>query len=328
MIGSGSSLITTITDWGDDGVADLLAAYRNGNYRVDLCADGTKVRTLPAGESDFQPEFPENIDLKVTDYCGAGCAWCHEGSTVHGRHGDLSAPFLTTLRPGTELAIGGGNPLDHPELPAFLRRMHEQGVVCNLTVNQIHLESMRDSLDVLISEGLVYGVGISYMRPSDRLIAFLRDYPHAVLHVIHGVASYADLECLSGHGIKLLLLGYKTLRRGETFRGRFGAQVAARQATIYANIHRVLRGFEIVSFDNLAIEQLRLRRLFTSAEWDRFYMGDDGTHTMFIDVVTGEFAVSSTSQKRWALRDTVDAMFQAVRADAVTARTEGVRAIG
>lgn len=31
-----------------------------------------------------------------------------------------------------------------------------------------------------------------------------------------------------------------------------------------------------ISFDNLAISQLRLSRYFTEAAWERFYMGDDG----------------------------------------------------
>jgi hypothetical protein len=57
--------------------------YKNGNTFVEIYADGTKIRTT-ADEENPQPELPESIDLKITDYCDAGCAWCHENSTIHG----------------------------------------------------------------------------------------------------------------------------------------------------------------------------------------------------------------------------------------------------
>ena len=98
----------TITD------VPALAVYRNGDTLVTLYQDGSKIRRFP--DEGANPLFPESIDLKITDYCDAGCAWCHEGSTRRGKHADLNLAFLSTLRAGTEIAIGGGNPLDHPRL--------------------------------------------------------------------------------------------------------------------------------------------------------------------------------------------------------------------
>lgn len=81
--------------------------YINGNYRVTIYEDGTKEREVP---KDFcKPEFPESIDLKITNKCDMGCAYCHENSTLDGKQGHFAHDFLWTLRPGTELAIGGGN---------------------------------------------------------------------------------------------------------------------------------------------------------------------------------------------------------------------------
>lgn len=51
-----------------------LGSYRNGNYDVTIYDDGTKVRRTE--EDDFIPEFPENIDVKITDNCQIGCQFC------------------------------------------------------------------------------------------------------------------------------------------------------------------------------------------------------------------------------------------------------------
>ena len=62
----------------------ILGEYTNGNYRVRIYSDGTKVR-----ENDldfFEPEFPESFDINITNQCDMGCAMCHEDSIPDGRH--------------------------------------------------------------------------------------------------------------------------------------------------------------------------------------------------------------------------------------------------
>ena len=89
--------------------------YKNGNYRVLIDLEtGTKIR-----ENDldfFRADFPESFDVKITNRCDIGCAFCHENSTCDGKHGNiLFAGFIDKLHPYTEIAIGGGNPLAHPD---------------------------------------------------------------------------------------------------------------------------------------------------------------------------------------------------------------------
>ena len=48
-----------------------IGEYQNGNYTVKIYEDGTKIR-----ENDldfFESEFPENIDIKITNRCNMGC---------------------------------------------------------------------------------------------------------------------------------------------------------------------------------------------------------------------------------------------------------------
>jgi hypothetical protein len=149
---------------------ELLALYQNGNYVVKLYSDGTKIKQ--SMENSFISAFPDSIDLKITNYCDQNCPMCHEKSNENGKHADLDAPFLKTLKKGTELAIGGGNPLSHPSLLPFLKQMKEQGVICNLTINENHLKAYNDFILRLIHEKLIYGLGISLKAYNKQAVAF------------------------------------------------------------------------------------------------------------------------------------------------------------
>ena len=170
--------------------------YQNGNTTVTLMSDGTKIREY---EGVPLVVHPESLDVKITDHCTMNCQYCHESSTEAGVHGDLDVLLgtLKDLPAGVELAIGGGNPLDHPDLIPFLRTLRERGIVANITVNQGHLKTFQDMLVYLIKDELVKGVGISitsnnftYVKP------LLKISDNIVYHVIAGVNKVDDLENL------------------------------------------------------------------------------------------------------------------------------------
>ena len=48
-------------------------------------------------------------------------------------------------------------------------------------------------------------------------------------------------------------------------------------------------------------------------EYNEFFMGNDGQHTMFIDLVENNFAVSSTWSDRYPIMDNIVDMFNKVR---------------
>ncbi len=166
-------------------MSKLIALYQNGNYSVKLYSDGTKIKTTK--DDKFIASFPDSMDLKITDYCDMNCPMCHEKSSVNGKHGNLSEDFLSTLKKGTELAIGGGNPLSHPDLITFLTKMKEQGVICNLTVNETHLKKDRELIDELISQNLIYGLGVSIKSYNEYAVSFAKSYKNTILHVINGI---------------------------------------------------------------------------------------------------------------------------------------------
>ena len=53
----------------------LLGKYQNGNYKVMLLEDGTKIRYNDL--DNLTPDFAESMDVKLTDKCSVGCSfWC------------------------------------------------------------------------------------------------------------------------------------------------------------------------------------------------------------------------------------------------------------
>ena len=292
----------------------LLGRYVNGNFRTIIMDDGTKIRETK--EDEFIPAFAENIDTKISNYCDRGCSWCHEGSTTNGKHGDiLNEKFIDTLHPYQEVALGGGDVTSHPDLIPFLQKLKEKKVISNITVNQKHFEQKQELIRILVDEKLVYGIGVSLVNPTDEFIALVKQYPNAVIHVINGIFSASDAEKLSDNDLKILILGYKRLRRGEEWYGKEQDNISINQKWLKEKIADLISHFKVVSFDNLAIEQLDIRRLLSQEEWDEFYMGDDGTMTYFIDMVERKFAKSSTAplDERYDLLDSVDDMFQKIR---------------
>ena len=289
----------------------LLHKYQNGNYQVEIFEDGTKVRTSPDGE--FNAEYPESIDLKITNNCSFGkishgkvtskiCGFCHEQSFQGGQHASKDTietllDYFDGAPDGMEVAMGGGNALSHPDILYIAREMNKRGVILNLTHNQLHLDQDSETLNTLTQEGLVYGLGISYRGMVTNSLRAISHHKGFVLHVISGVDKPDDvLETITELKTKnVLILGYKDFGNGSKF---MSEEVEKRKREWYNKlapfVASVLRQGGNVLFDNLANEQLNVRRLFKEqSEYDTYYNGGDGTHTFYIDASTGMFGRNS-----------------------------------
>ena len=294
----------------------ILGSYKNGNFRTAIFEDGTKIRET--NDDEFQAAFAENMDIKITNYCDMGCPFCHEGSTTDGKFGGImNEKFVDTLHPYQEVALGGGDATSHPDLIPFLQKLKDRKVIVNMTVNQIHFEKKQVLIKKLVDEKLIYGLGVSLVTPTENFIKLVKQYPNAVIHVINGVLKPSDIQTLENNNLKILILGYKHLRRDDDFYDIDHKNIEIRQSWLYENLSNIIEKFNVVSFDNLAIEQLNARRLMTDEEWNEFYMGDDGTMTYYIDMVERKFAKSSTAafDKRYNLLDSVDEMFEQIKSE-------------
>ena len=271
--------------------------YQNGNCQISLELDGS--RTL-SYEDELELEFPLNIDIRVSNRCSFGqrpdgtwalCSFCHESAKTDGQECNYQElqDKLLGLPAGIELAIGSNELTDN--LYDFLIWCKDQGYICNLTVNQGHLRRDLSKLLKALNSKLINGLGISYRSilkwdiPDELLTE------NTVFHVIAGIDDVEDILKLSEKGVdKILILGEKD------FGGNLG------NVNLKSDLHKkwrwwlvkVLNAFEIVSFDNLALTQLKVRRYIDNEDWEIFHQGE---YSFYIDAADQTFKPSSRSPK-------------------------------
>lgn len=293
-------------------MSNVLGTYVNGNTIVVMYDDGTKVRYIKDGETPA-PEYPESMDLKITNCCDLGCPMCAEQSSPDGSHALLDTPLIESIHPYTELAIGGGNPLEHPQLLGFLTHMYTKSVICNLTVNVVHFMNNIPLLERLRDMELIHGLGISVPTAiPDGLIPVLKDFPNAVIHTIAGATPISTYDQLADHDLNLLILGFKFKGKGKEYAKNHWMQ--DRWFYLSDCIDDMRQHFKAIAFDNLAVEQLGIRDIFQD-EFSELYMGDDGEFTMYIDLVAGRYGKSSTHELTKIDANTVSELFHKLKED-------------
>ena len=282
--------------------------YQNGNYFVSINLDnGTKIReTINPDATEFVADFPESADVKITNRCPYNCAFCHEGSNINGKHSDaLHSHVWNTFCPYTEVALGGGSVTGYPDLVPLLERLKSLHLIPNITVRQEEFMSNLPLIRKLTDEKLIYGLGISLSNPNQEdFIKTVKEFPNAVIHVINGIVSLTELRKLANNNLKILILGYKEVRKGKILLANSAQNtiINNNKEALYAFLPKIIteRWFDVVSFDNLSIKQLNPKgRCVSNEDWETIYMGDDGldgeqtSASMYIDLVENEFARNS-----------------------------------
>ena len=276
----------------------MIAQYQNGNAIVKLFSDGTRHIEY---DDVLQLDAPLNIDIRVSTKCAFGaksdgtpgfCGFCHESAKQNGSECDYLylRDKLYDLPSGVELAIGANMLTDN--LFEFLFWAKMEGFICNVTINQGHIRRDYDLIKKAIDIGIVNGLGISYRSglkfdvPQEIL-----DYPNTVFHVIAGIDTFAEIEALPAKGVKkILILGYKTFGYGVNYFNSKTDDVTKNIKQWIWWVHKLFNKFDVVSFDNLALEQLKINRFFTNQNWSIFNQGE---HSFYINAVDGYYSPSS-----------------------------------
>lgn len=270
--------------------------YRNGNADITLYDDGTRI--IETDDSILKLDTPLNIDIRVSKRCPYGydssrgvsvCGFCHESATVDGKVCDydklLNVIRESDLPKGTELAIGAN--LISDDFIEFVKELNILGFIVNITVNERYLTDRGDrQLKKVIQ--YIKGLGISFrtLCGSMNLPEWISEYSNTVLHVICGIDNLKDVCKLHKKYHKILVLGEKD----------FGFNTNKVDLNSKSHIEwdtyimKLTKLFNIVSFDNLALEQLHIRDKISKDEYETFYQGE---HSMYINAVDEYFAPSS-----------------------------------
>jgi hypothetical protein len=273
--------------------------YKNGNTLVNLYEDGTRVIQF---EDTIELDYPLNIDIRVSTKCAFGldpntgksfCTFCHESARTDGNECDYKAlqNKLIGLPKGIELAIGANEVTI--ELCGFLHWCKAQGYIVNLTINQGHIKRDETTIKSLIELGLVKGIGISYRSSLKwKVPQFILDYENTVVHVIAGIDSIEEVLALKDKGVKkVLVLGEKDFGFNQ---GKVDLTTRSHREW-YWWVRKMFDTFDVTSFDNLALEQLNMKRFFSDENWEVFNQGE---HSFYINAVDQYFAPSSRNSNK------------------------------
>ena len=285
--------------------------YKNGNADVWLdLRDGTRIIEYPDNEP-LTLDTPLNIDIRVSTQCPYGynvvtkkstCAFCHESALVDGQechYGILQQVLIDAKLPhGTEIALGVNQVTD--DLMQFVKNLWELGLVVNITMNERYITEYGDTrLKQLMP--YIFGLGISYrsLQGCLSLPDWIAEYPHTVIHVINGIDDFNDIVELGVKYRKLLVLGEKDFGFN---RGKVDLSTPSHKQW-KANIMQLTKIFDIVSFDNLGLQQLEIRGKITDEEYKSFYQGE---HSMYISAVEQYYSPSSRTRNNIKRFDETD----------------------
>ncbi len=296
----------------DDSYRKIIADYFNGNVHIQLYDDGTRI--METDDNDFEFDMPTNIDLTITHSCNGHCPYCYLNCTDDGAVADLNHPALNTLGKYQELAINL-NDMEIPNLLSFLKKMKTNSIFVNGTISQTHFMAHYKELLKLCDEQLLWGIGVSLTKASAEFVRIVKKFPNIVIHVINGIVSQEDIEILSNKGLKLLVLGYKNIGRGEDYSKSHMVDIYTKQKYLKGILPKLFSCFNVISFDNLSIEQLNVKQMLTQKQWDEFYQGDEGTSTFYIDLVSGKYGVSSLCkpEEMLPMTDSIEEMFAVIK---------------
>lgn len=282
----------------DNKNVPLLAEWLNGNATVSLYENGTRIIDYP-DEEGLILSYPLNLDIRVSSQCAFGlnektgksiCTFCHESATTKGKEADYAKlkSILAPLPEGIELAIGVNQ--FTADFFDFLEYCKSKKWTVNATVNQGLIFRDKHHIAKCLDSKLIHGLGISYRAGMKYIPKQFVRYDNTVVHVIAGIDDISQVKDLANLGVrKILILGEKDFGFNK---GNVDLN-STNHIRWYRQLHELFKIFEVVSFDNLALEQLNVRRFVRN--WSQMYQGE---HSFYINAVDGYFSPSSRSPER------------------------------
>lgn len=95
-----------------------------------------KKRSYFSSPKHIRSPSPEMVDVSITQQCAGGCPYCYQDSWEGGEHADAELVRRVIEgfdTPPYQMAIGGGEPLLHPEFVDILKTVRYLGTMPNYT---------------------------------------------------------------------------------------------------------------------------------------------------------------------------------------------------
>lgn len=280
-------------DEGYDGTNDIKNSF-DGRIRFSISKDDECI-----------PEYPELIDLKITNMCEHGCPFCYMNATKDGEHAKLL--FLQSVisqfgMPSNsyyhrcEFSIGGGNILLYPDLEKLFSFIHSRGHILNVTIKADDISKILEDEEVggllSIFDEYVDGIGVSVLDVTDiEKINALYDHlskKYVVAHLIPELLgkdkTLAIKKALfeNQRWIPMLFLGYKQTGRATKPVNKFTEQ----------DLDDLFEGYRKISVDT-TFANTYMDYIKTHFSYKYSITNMEGEYSMYIDGV-GEKAYKSS----------------------------------
>lgn len=276
----------------------------NGYWTLFNRENGNKIRLFLSPKQDkiTKAFAPELVDIKITDYCDKRCAFCYQGSTKEGQHGDTnyinSLIYLLQRHQVFEVALGGGEPTAHPDFEKILRTCRWNNVIPNFTTKTLDWLKNDARRNEILSHVGGFAFSVNTNRDVRELGFLLEKYgierSRVQVQVIDGVVSdwsFPNIlkEC-AYHNLTLTILGFKPTGRGEKF-------AENRKPYKFDWIDMVKKARDNGDYVTIGVDTLMVQKYkdsFCKEGIDEiFFTPEEGKFSCYIDGVKKEIGPSS-----------------------------------
>lgn len=124
--------------------------------------------------ASYNCQGPELLDIAITNYCEKNCTFCYRKSSITGKHMPIIM-YEKLLKQAMEcgvmqIALGGGNPNQHPQFVDILRLTRKYGIIPTYTTNG---HGMTDEI-YRVTKEVCGAMAVSYYQPLEYLKQVVR----------------------------------------------------------------------------------------------------------------------------------------------------------
>ena len=259
---------------------------------------------------------PELVDLIITNNCNFNCPFCYRGCTPNGKHASINdiSTILMSLSskeiPVFEVAIGGGDILNYPELTQLSSQLEKfsQYIVFNTTLNyKDFTEENLEKIQLVFNTFKGIAISVKNINELKQIIQYIIDHQlyqgnnrnSISFQCIPEIMSMDDLiEIIQPqykHYIRynLTFLGFKNTGRGASFPAAKIEEGRKNFSKLIDEIINKSGSFIQYGIDTQLISNIpKIKE--TQADWA--YTEHEGKYSCCIDAVSGYILPSSYSE--------------------------------
>lgn len=310
-----------VFDFKTDGSSRSYKARKDGDVWVLMNREtGWKTRFSfkdNAIESYTKASKPELVDIKIISTCRnaqqrypADCArFCYQSSTANGKHVSLDdfKNIVNILEDYgvMEVALGGGEPFDHPDIINILQACKDRDIIPNITTrNYDWLDDEKKANQVF---SMVGQVAFSVSSKTDILqVAFFRNKYHRyhskfVCQYVCETQSRHSFESVidtaKSLDIRLIFLGFKEVGNGIKFKTHDYNKAYA-DYNVVEVLHKMKYNWYGVDTTFIQKYEDSLKKLNVSPT---LYYCEEGAFSFYIDAVENTISKSSYDSETFSL---------------------------